>query len=263
MTLSFPTPTRVLLEQERTPREDAELVSVLVTVYNYQGLVTEALDSLLAQTHLQLEVIVVDDASTDRSPEVVAHWLGANAQRFERVLLIQHQENEGLPAARNTGFAQARAEYVLVLDADNGLHPRAIARLLETAQDGGFAVAYSQIEQFGANTRLGFADLWRRDLFRPANYVDAMALVAKWAWAEVGGYSHLDLGWEDFDLWCKFIEHELEGVFVPEILCRYRVHPASMLRTQTNRAEARIVDTMMMRHPWLKLLAGPTESHAP
>lgn len=260
---TFPVAARTLIERERPAEAEGALVSVLVTLYNYQGLIGGCLDTVAAQTHPRLELVVVDDASTDRSAEAAEAWLVEHAARFERVLLVQHEENQGLPQARNTGFEHARAGQVFVLDADNGLHPRAIARLLETMEDGGYAVAFSQVEQFGAATRLGFADVWRRELFKPANYVDAMALVSKAAWAQVGGYSQLDLGWEDFDLWCKFIERGLEGVFVPEILCRYRIHAESMLRTQTNLAEARIVDAMMMRHPWLALLGGGTESHSP
>jgi hypothetical protein len=60
-------------------------------------------------------------------------------------------------------------------------------------------------------------------------------------------------GWEDYDLWCKFVEAGIEGVFVPEILCRYRVHGSSMVRTETiNRIDA-VRQRMAMRHPWLSL----------
>lgn len=262
--VGFPIRLEPLLELRRPPPSGEDvLVSVLVTLFNYAGLVTRCLDSVAAQVHPRLELVVVDDASTDGSAAEVEAWMRAHADRFERALLVGHATNQGLPQARNTGFEQAAADYVFVLDADNELYPRAIARLVEPLVDGGFAVAFSQLEKFGATSRLGFADVWRPDLFKPANYVDAMALVSRAAWAHVGGYAQLDLGWEDFDLWCKFVEHGLEGVFVPEILCRYRVHAASMLRTQTDLAEARIVDIMMMRHPWLRLLAGPTESHPP
>ena len=60
-------------------------------------------------------------------------------------------------------------------------------------------------------------------------------------------------GWEDFDFWCKFIDHKLNAFFLPEILCRYRVHKSSMLRTESRDNHNDIVVRMLIRHPWLDL----------
>ena len=82
-----------------------------------------------------------------------------------------------------------------------------------------------------------------------------MALLSKENLYEVGGYSSMHLGWEDYDLWCKFIEKNYYGVLVPEILARYRVHKDSMLNSITNKKTnmAKITADMVSRHPWLKL----------
>ena len=251
----FPIETTNLFEAERPAAGAGALVSVVVTLFNYAVFIEECLGSVLGQTHERLELIVVDDASTDDSAERAASWLATHAGRFERAVLIGHAQNQGLPQARNTAFEAARADPVFVLDADNLIYPRAIARLLEAMEDTGAGVAYSQLEWFGAERRLGQADVWDRALFEPANYVDAMALVSRAAWARVGGYAQLDIGWEDFDLWCRFIEVGIQGVFVPEILCRYRVHGESMLRTETDPRTLRIAQRLMVRHPWLRLQA--------
>ena len=252
--MSFPIDVETLFEHEGEPGEGTP-VSVAVSLFNYANFIDEALDSVAAQTHRRLELIVVDDASTDASADAAHAWLEDNAGRFERVLLLRHRENQGLSQARNTAFEQARAEAVFVLDADNVLYPRAIARLLEAMEDSGAAVAYSQLEWFGAVSRLGYADVWDGELFKPANYVDAMALVSRDAWSTIGGYRHLDIGWEDFEFWCRCVEQGLEGVFVPEVLCRYRIHAASMLRTETDPRTLRIATRLMSLHPWLRLLA--------
>jgi hypothetical protein len=133
------------------------------------------------------------------------------------------------------------------------MYSRAIARLFDTLSRTGAQAAYSQLEFFGDEARLGVADLWDRERFKRGNFVDAMALVSKSAWKEVGGYTHMDLGWEDYEFWCKFIEHGFEGVFVPEILCRYRVHGKSMLRTDTIPKAKRSMELMSILHPWLEL----------
>ena len=251
----FPIDHMILFESEQPePAAPAEtLVSVAVSLYNYAGYVEECLRSVAGQTHMRLELIVVDDGSCDASADVAASWLERHGARFARALLVRHMENQGLSQARNTAFECARADYVLVLDADNALYPRAVARLLETLEDSDAGAAFSQMVLFGETVQPGYADTWVPERLKPANYVDAMALVRKSAWARLSGYAHLDLGWEDYDFWCRFAEEGIAAIYVPEMLCRYRVHPASMLRTNTDPHHMRILQQMMARHPWLKL----------
>ena len=243
-------PTR--LHEEGAPAEGV-LVSVVVTLFNYGHYLEECLRSVVAQTHRRLELIIVDDHSTDDSAAVAKAWLATHHARFERVALLRHTANQGLSIARNTAFAAAQGEYVFVLDADNAIYPRAIARLLDAIRSGDYGVAYSQLELFEDESRLGDADVWDPDRFQRHNYVDAMALITKAAWARVGGYTIMKFGWEDYDLWCKFVELGISGLFVPEILCRYRVHGKSMLRVQTNPRAGAVIKDMMTRHPWLRL----------
>ena len=250
----FPIDVDILFEAEGVARKDDEhLVCVAISLFNYAEFIGGCLESVASQTHRAIELIVVDDASGDGSGKAAQAWMAANSERFVCTRLLRHRENQGLSAARNTAFSVAAADHVMVLDADNKLYPRAVARLLEAQLDAGAAFAYPQLAFFGDVVQLGFATIWAAERLKRANYIDAMALVLKAAWAQVGGYAHLDIGWEDYDLWCKFIEHGLDGVFVPEVLCRYRVHGASMLRQTTNPRELRIRQRMMTRHPWLEL----------
>ena len=252
--MSTPVAVDTVLDLRDPSAPPDEMVSVTVSLYDYARFLPACLDSVAAQRHQPLELIVVDDASSkDDSVAVARGWLEAHRDRFHRVALLRHRRNQGLAQARNTGFAAARAPCVFVLDADNALYPRAIARLYDTMRCQDVAAAYTQLEYFGAETGLGFADTWDATAFRTANYVDAMALVRKRAWRDVGGYTHLEGGWEDYDFWCKFVEHGLYAAFVPEILCRYRVHPDSMLRTEHLEQSERLVLQMMQRHPWLHI----------
>lgn len=244
-------PPQVLLEGSRPGA--GTIVSVAVSLYNYADAIGACLDSVVQQTHSRLELIVVDDGSTDESANVARRWLEANMARFDRVLLLRQPKNLGLSAARNLAFERSSGEYIFVLDADNALLPRAIARLLETLEHTGAAAAYSQLIYFGEATGVGIANIWDKASFQKDNYVDAMALVSKSAWNEVGGYSELDYGWEDYDFWCKFVEAGLRGVYVPELLCRYCVRTDSMLRTDTTAERGRLVHLMMAAHPWLDL----------
>ena len=106
-------------------------VSVIVPVYNCEKYVRRALDSVLAQTLREIEVICVDDGSTDGSGEI----LDAVAARDNRVKVL-HRRNEGVSAARNAGLEAAEGRYVAFLDADDELAPEAYARMLAKAESG-------------------------------------------------------------------------------------------------------------------------------
>jgi glycosyltransferase involved in cell wall biosynthesis len=228
------------------------LITVMVTLFNYDRFITSTLDDVAAQTHGCLELVIVDDCSNDNSTSVARTWIEKNLARFGSVRLVRHRLNEGLAQSRNTGFVLAQSEYVFVLDADNGIYPRATARLLEALKVSRQAGAYSQLELFGDRAGVGIADVWDPEQFRHGNYIDAMALVTKSAWAAVGGYSYMDVpGWEDFDFWCKFVRAGLRCVYVPEMLCRYRLHGKSMLTTETNPRVERLCQEMVLRHPWM------------
>jgi glycosyltransferase involved in cell wall biosynthesis len=251
---SGPIAASVLFEAPPATPAPPDLISVAVSLYNYARFLPECLDSVAAQTHAPLELIVVDDVSTrDESVLVARNWLDAHAARFWRVLLLQHVRNQGLAQARNTAFARARGAAVFVLDADNIIYPRAIARLCEALEDHEAAAAYTQTEHFGDVPGIGPADLWDPAELARGNYIDAMALIRRDVWGAVGGYTHLEGGWEDFDFWCKLVEHGLHAVYVPEILCRYRVHGASMLRTEHRAQIEALRAQITLRHPWLHL----------
>jgi len=243
-----------IYDYARPANSNAPLVSVVIPLYNYQKCIAGCIESVLNQTHANIEINVVDDFSTDQSAQRAIQCLRGQVGRIAAVRVVSHRRNEGLAASRNTGFALAASELVFALDADNEIYPRAIERLVEAIQSSKAHAAYSQLEFFDEACGLGLADIWDPDRFIPGNYVDAMALVRKSAWAAVGGYSKMEvMGWEDYDFWCKFVEKKLFGVFVPEILCRYRVHNSSMLRSESNPRIKELHREMKRRHRWLKL----------
>ncbi|WP_277186088.1 glycosyltransferase family 2 protein [Caballeronia sp. BR00000012568055] len=244
-----------VFEEIRTESPSDEAVTVAVSLFNYERFIIDCLASISAQTHEHLELIVVDDCSkNDHSVELAEQWLRENHARFGRVLLLRHKRNQGLAAARNTAFRHSRTDPVFVIDADNQIYPRAIARLHEFVRYRDFDAAYTQLEFFGNEQRLGHADLWDGQRFRSGNYVDAMALISRRSWAQAGGYTHMEGGWEDYEFWCKFVNAGMKAAYIPEILCRYRVHGASMLRTETVVAQERLKIELTMKYPDLAII---------
>lgn len=243
--------TKFYEDQNGDPRSSS--VTVAVSLFNYENHIGECLASVARQDLENLNLIVVDDCSTDDSTDAAITWFEANKGRFRHAMLVGHPKNRGLAEARNTAFRHAVTDYVFVLDADNCLYPPAIRKLLAAIQGTQLGAAYSQLEFFGHAKGLGYSDIWGKNLFQKMNYIDAMALVSVDAWRRVGGYSHIEGGWEDWDFWCKFIDHGIDALFVPEILCKYRVHLNSMLRTETSNRHNIVAGKMMIRHPWLKI----------
>jgi GT2 family glycosyltransferase/glycosyltransferase involved in cell wall biosynthesis len=234
-------------------RRGEAAVTVIVPLYNYADYVPEALASVVAQTLQKLDLVVVEDCSTDDSHEMVLAWAQLNAGRFNRLRIVRHKVNSGLGFARNTGFALAETEFVLPLDADNRLRPGACETLLAALSASSAAFAYPQIQQFGDRTEVLGKLPYSILRLQAGNYIDAMALVRKSAWASIGGYDHVQFGWEDFDFWCRLAEHGRYGISVPEVLADYRAHDKSMLHLSTDVREnrARLAADMRRRHPWL------------
>jgi len=132
----LPEPWRARVTELRRPGRRT-LVSVVVPVYNVERYVGECLESILAQTHRRLEVVVVDDGSPDRSIDVV----NAIAARDRRVRVVR-QENAGLGAARNTGVRHARGTMLCFVDSDDTVPPNAVEVMLTSLTRSGsdFAV---------------------------------------------------------------------------------------------------------------------------
>lgn len=97
-------------------------VTVFMPVYNSEKYVAEAIESIILQTYQNLEILIVDDGSTDRSVEIIEKY------NDPRIRLIQNGENRGIPYTRNMGLQEARGKYLAIMDADDKSHPARIER---------------------------------------------------------------------------------------------------------------------------------------
>ena len=109
-----------------------ELISVVVPAYNMEQYIGECVDSILAQTYRRLEVILVDDGSTDATGRICDQY----AERDARVVVI-HQENRGLPRSRKVGVAAARGAYVGFVDSDDWVDSNMYGYLCRELEESG------------------------------------------------------------------------------------------------------------------------------
>lgn len=230
-------------------------VTVAISLHNYRKFIVEALDSVARQTLKPISLVVVDDASSDDGAGKASRWMRRHGSRFVRATLVRRVANAGLAPARNLALECADAPLFFVLDADNTIHPRCLERLAAAlAADRRAVMAYCILEKFGDESGLMGTPVWDRDRLAAGNYIDAMSLVRTATLREIGGYARMRvMGWEDYELWCRFAERGFYGVRVPEILARYRVHGRSMLNTETRRKERAqlLMAEMLETHPWL------------
>jgi teichuronic acid biosynthesis glycosyltransferase TuaG len=123
----------------------AELVSVIVPCYNAEAFLRSTLDSVLRQSHAALELLVVDDRSTDGSPGIVREF----AARDARVRLLEMPRNAGGPAApRNLGVAAAQGRWIALLDADDIWHPHKLEMQLRALAETGAVMCSTQMADF-------------------------------------------------------------------------------------------------------------------
>jgi glycosyltransferase involved in cell wall biosynthesis len=205
-------------------------LSVILPVYNAAEFLDEAVDSVRTQSRDDLELIAIDDGSTDASLAI----LGRHAAADRRVRVVA-RAHEGIEAALNAGLAQAAAPLVAVMNADDVARPDRLARqaaLLE-AEPGVAAVsgAMSWIDPAGREFRVsrpptGPAEI-RATLRRTNCMAHPAVMLRRDAALAQGGYRTGFAYAEDYDLWLRLAER-WDLANLPEILLAYRVHPASM-----------------------------------
>jgi glycosyltransferase involved in cell wall biosynthesis len=205
------------------PWEPTPFVSAVIPSYNYGRFVTQAVDSALSQTYRHMEVIVVDDGSTDDTRDRLKPYEG-------RIRYI-YQKNMGLSAARNTGIRDARGEWIALLDADDIWEPQK-TRLQLCAYPGienigligspSFQQFRNRRPEKSAVTHLTVQDFLLSSRFGPSG-----ALIRRDCFASVGYFNESLKSVEDRDMWLRLVVRF--PAIVVEVPCwTYRVHDGQM-----------------------------------
>jgi glycosyltransferase involved in cell wall biosynthesis len=204
------------------------LVTCIIPSYNYARYLGAAIDSVLAQTHRDIEVIVVDDGSTDESCDILRGYR-------DRIRWMS-QSNQGVSAARNAGIRESRGEFIGFLDSDDAWHPTKIERQLSLTRDREVGLVHCWVREVDGEgkplriVRGGMRGWLLVDhaLLRPTVHGGGSgALLRRECLDELGGFNvHLSMS-ADWDLWRRVMgKYRVE--LVEEPLLDYRVHaPAS------------------------------------
>ena len=204
-------------------RREAPLVSVIIPTYNGARFLAQTVESVLAQTYPNVEVLVVDDGSTDETPAVVSGY-------GERVRYVR-QVNSGTAAARNRGIARACGQYVALLDHDDLWLPHKLERQLPAfAGDPSIGVVFAEIEFFRTETGEVTAqyfpgvELGPHDLLAHRVLPIQTVVFRRSALEAVGPFDVSLRGTDDWDMGIR-LAARFRMVGVPETLARVRLHP--------------------------------------
>jgi glycosyltransferase involved in cell wall biosynthesis len=239
----------------QTPSVSAPLVSVVIPAYNAEAFLGETLDSVLAQTYPNLEVIVVDDGSTDATPQLL--------EKYSDRIRVLRQANAGQAAARNYGAREAHGELLAFLDSDDLWDPDKIARQVALLARFPTALAVycdhrtidARGQPIASNAAQGYprpsGDILRALLLGPCIITPGLVLLRRHAFDMTSGFDETPLmrGHEDYALWLRLAT---QGSFVysPDTLVSYRRHKQQATRQkhyEMHMARAKLHSVMAIR----------------
>jgi glycosyltransferase involved in cell wall biosynthesis len=216
-------------------------VSVIIPTYNYGKYIEKAIDSVLAQTYQDFEIIVVDDGSTDNTKEIIE-------TRYKDKVRYFYQENKGAPVARNKGIRKSRGEYLTFLDADDWFAPENLkykVKVLDNDADAGWVYSDGYyVNKEGeiidkASNRFSFSNRKLEgdissELFSMGNYITTDSVLArKTCIIKAGCFDETLPALQDYELWLR-ISLQYKIKYVDELLCYYTLHSNSISSKREN-----------------------------
>ncbi|MDR2120233.1 MAG: glycosyltransferase [Tannerella sp.] len=228
-------------------------VSVVIPVHNAEEFLEETLLSVLSSVYPNMEIIIVDDGSTDGSPAVAARYAG----QYAHIRFLQ-QPNAGAAAARNRAVAEARGEYILPVDADDRISPQYISLAVEAISGRpDVKVVYPEAEFFGERSGKWRLPPFSIRLLARKNMIPVSGLYRREDWVRAGGY-RTDTGREDWVFWIAILKDGGKVVRLNHTGLYYRVRSGSK-RKKDRKLLTHTIDILNGLYPdfFLRELKGP------
>lgn len=219
------------------------LVSVAIPAFNHAAYIEACLASVCAQTYPELELVLIDDGSTDGTFELARRFLDAHPGRFRRVVL-ERQKNRGVSATSNACISACRGDWVHLLGSDDVIYPGKVARIQAAIDEwncSDLALVHADVDLIDSEGRMHARqsrkprpaagverESWRW-LFMGEHYIFNPTLALRRdAFLAIGGFD-AGLALEDMDFWLRLsVDHAFARV--PEVLAGYRKHPGNATR---------------------------------
>ncbi len=224
---------------QASPPRTSATVSVIIPCYNAADTIAQAVNSALDSCDVDVELIVVDDGSTDGTREILAS--------FGDRITTRKQTRGGPYRARNLGASLASTEWLAFLDADDDWMPDKLARQLALT-GGGEGLVYTDRLNFGDLSRVkerqsDSVDLHEGDIFEPLlldNFITFSSVLLRKDWFDrLGGFAIDQHGVQDWDMWLRYSAAGGRVRLCREPLTRYRIHAKQMSNESSDRAADR------------------------
>lgn len=204
--------------------EPQPLVSVIIPSFNSGEYVIEAIEGVLGQTYGNIEIIIIDDGSTDDTKKKLRKYIDNQSIRY------LYQDNKGVSVARNTGISNSKGTIIALCDADDIWLPQKLSLQVSLFNTPDVGLVYGDIKCFGDITDINMEhsdELQRGDIFNElmmGNFICASStLIRKDVLNEIGGFD-VDLEYvEDLDLWLR-ITSKYKVDFTTKCVVKYRLH---------------------------------------
>ena len=227
------------------------ILSVIIPCYNHGQYLQEAIDSILAYKNQPIELIIIDDGSTDMY----------TVRKIEELktlgFMVIQQTNAGLAKTRNAGIAIAKGKYILPLDADNKIKVAYIEKALQLLESNKCDIVYAKPHFFGDVTddrKFRTKQFIGTDLIF-GNYIDACAIYRKEVWIKNSGYDALMPfnGVEDWEFWLNSYFNGFKFHFIDEELFDYRILQNSMIAKtgKSDKDNRKTLDYLMSKYGYL------------
>lgn len=228
-------------------KNNKKLVSIIITCYNYGEYLSDAIHSSLKQTYENIEVIVIDDGSTDETSSV--------SKSFKNKIKYYFQPNSGVAESRNRGASIAKGDYTIFLDADDRLKTTYVEDCYKVISTSDVGYVFTQVHHFGAeNFDTNYPDFNIETLTKSGPYINVSALMKKENFRLAKFNPAVTTGYEDWDFYLSLYEQGIIGKLLDKPLLEYRreenkMHISSKTETLAGMYIAKI--NIMKLHPSL------------
>ena len=195
-------------------------VSIIIPCYNQAKYVEDAILSAIDQTYQNIEIICINDGSTDETSEVVKKLV----DKYKNIVFFDEPENKGVVYARNFAIQACSGDYILPLDADDTIESTYVEKAVKILDENkNIGIVYCRAKIFGLEDKVWDLPNYSIENILYENSIFCTALFRKSDFVRAGGYkANMEQGLEDYDLWLSFIELGLDVYQIDEILFNYR-----------------------------------------
>jgi glycosyltransferase involved in cell wall biosynthesis len=215
----------------------SNVISVVIPTYQHADAVKVCLESLRAQEDVQLEIIVVNDGSTDNTTEILTP--------YEEEILVIHQENSGSNPARNRGAEESTGAYIIFVDADVSFKPGALRKMQDLLDR--HAEASYVYSGFRFGWKIFRCIAFDAEKLRVSNYIHTTSLMRR---EDFAGFDNKIKRLQDWDLWLTMLAQGKKGIGINEILF-------SVMIDGDSRIGSSWLPAFMYRLPWKRISWKP------